>query len=167
MKLDEAACRRRLSESRSAYLATVGVDLQPHVVPVTYAVDGDEIVIGIDQKPKTTTNLKRLRNIVENPRVTVLCDEYDDDWTKLWWVRADGHATVVTEGDRWESAIDLLRARYPQYETDPPRGPVIVTRVDRWSGWSYAWIADPGRRGVNTPTRGGSTPANHDASNTA
>lgn len=127
-----------MGESSSAYLATAGADRRPHIVPVTFAVDDDEVVIGIDQKPKATTDLKRLRNIEENPRVAVLCDEYDDDWTKLWWVRADGAASVVTQGDRWESAIDLLRARYPQYEADPPRGPVIVIRVDRWSGWSYA-----------------------------
>jgi len=102
---------------------------------VTYAVHGDEVFIGIDQKPKTTTDLKRLRNIAENSRVAVLVDEYDDEWTHLWWVRMDGVARVVTARS---AAVALLVAKYPQYAADPPRGPVIGIRVDGWSGWSYA-----------------------------
>ena len=102
---------------------------------MTYAVHGDELFIGVDQKPKTTTDLKRLRNIAANPRVAVLVDEYDEDWTHLWWVRVDGVARVLTEAP---AAVELLAAKYPQYEADPPRGPVIAIRVDGWSGWSYA-----------------------------
>ena len=102
---------------------------------MTYAVHGDELFIGVDQKPKTTMDLKRLRNIAANPRVAVLVDEYDEDWTHLWWVRVDGVARVLTEAP---AAVELLAAKYPQYEADPPRGPVIAIRVDGWSGWSYA-----------------------------
>lgn len=134
MRLDEATCRARVAAARVARLATVGADLRPHVVPVTYAVHGDELFIGIDQKPKTTTALKRLRNIEENGRVAVLVDEYDEDWTHLWWVRVDGVARVLTAS---EPAVDLLAAKYPQYEQDPPRGPVIAIRVESWSGWSF------------------------------
>ncbi|MEU4291232.1 TIGR03668 family PPOX class F420-dependent oxidoreductase [Kribbella sp. NPDC026596] len=135
MKLDEATCRARVAAARVGRLATVGADLRPHVVPVTYAVHGDELFIGVDQKPKTTMDLKRLRNIAANPRVAVLVDEYDEDWTHLWWVRVDGVARVLTEAP---AAVELLAAKYPQYEADPPRGPVIAIRVDGWSGWSYA-----------------------------
>ena len=112
----------------------MGADLRPHVVPVTYAVHGDELFIGIDQKPKTTTDLKRLRNIAANRRVAVLVDEYDENWTHLWWVRIDGVARVLTARS---AAVELLVAKYPQYEADPPRGPVIGIRADGWSGWSY------------------------------
>jgi PPOX class probable F420-dependent enzyme len=124
-----------VAAARVGRLATVGADLRPHVVPVTYVVHGDEVYVGIDQKPKTTTALKRLRNIAANDRVAILVDEYDEDWTHLWWVRIDGVARVLPEAP---AAVDLLRAKYPQYEADPPRGPVIVVRVDSWSGWSYA-----------------------------
>ena len=66
-------------------------------MPVTFAVQGDIIVIAIDHKPKRSMNLKRLRNIADNPRVSLLVDSYDDDWSQLWWVRADGVAAVLEE----------------------------------------------------------------------
>jgi len=103
-------------------------------VPVTYAVHGDELFIGVDQKPKTTTALKRLRNIAGNERVAVLVDEYEEDWTHLWWVRVDGVARVVASD---AAAVAVLVAKYPQYEVDPPRGPVIAIRAEGWSGWTY------------------------------
>ncbi len=124
-----------MAAARIGRLATVGADLRPHVVPVTYAVHGDEVFIGIDQKPKTTTALKRLRNIAENERVAVLVDEYDEDWAHLWWVRVDGVARVLTAES---AAVQLLVAKYPQYAEDPPRGPVIAIHADGWTGWSYA-----------------------------
>jgi PPOX class probable F420-dependent enzyme len=135
VRLDEGTCRARVAAARVGRLATVGADLRPHVVPVTYAVHGDEVFVGIDQKPKTTTALKRLRNIAENERVAILVDEYDEDWTHLWWIRVDGVARVLADAPE---AVELLVAKYPQYEADPPRGPVIVVQVDGWSGWSYA-----------------------------
>jgi len=123
-----------VAAARVGRLATVGSDLRPHVVPVTYAVHGDELFIGVDQKPKTTTALKRLRNIAGNERVAVLVDEYEEDWTHLWWVRVDGVARVVASD---AAAVALLVAKYPQYEVDPPRGPVIAIRAEGWSGWTY------------------------------
>ena len=134
MRLGEEACRHRMAAASRAFLATTGTDLRPHLVPVTFAVRGDELVIAIDHKPKTTTNLRRLRNIAENPQVAVLCDQYDDDWSQLWWVRGDGTAKVepITP-----AAVDGLAAKYPQYRGDPPDGPLIVVAVDRWSGWAH------------------------------
>ncbi|MET9275970.1 TIGR03668 family PPOX class F420-dependent oxidoreductase [Kribbella sp. NPDC003557] len=135
MRLDEATCRARVAAARVGRLATVGEDLRPHVVPVTYVVHGDDLFVAVDQKPKSTTALKRLRNIAAHERVAVLVDEYDEDWTHLWWVRVDGVGRVVPEH---AAAIELLAAKYPQYEADPPQGPVITIRADAWSGWSYA-----------------------------
>jgi PPOX class probable F420-dependent enzyme len=134
MRLDEVSCRARVAAARVGRLATVGPELWPHVVPVTYVVHGDELFIGIDQKPKSTTALKRLRNIEVHERVAVLVDEYDEDWTHLWWVRVDGVARAVASD---AAAVELLVAKYPQYEADPPRGPVIAIRADGWSGWAY------------------------------
>ncbi|MFG1912475.1 TIGR03668 family PPOX class F420-dependent oxidoreductase [Kribbella sp. NPDC048928] len=128
-------CRGRVAAGRVARLATVGADLRPHLVPVTYAVHGDELFVAIDQKPKSTTALKRLRNIAEHDEVAVLVDEYDENWTHLWWVRIDGTAQVVPEH---ATAVELLTAKYPQYDADPPRGPVIVIQANAWSGWSFS-----------------------------
>ena len=134
VQLDEGTCRARVAAARVGRLATVGGDLRPHVVPVTYAVHGDEVFIGIDHKPKTTTALKRLRNIAANERVALLIDEYDEDWTHLWWVRVDGAARVLSDEP---AVVELLTAKYPQYQARPPSGPVIAIHADSWSGWSY------------------------------
>jgi PPOX class probable F420-dependent enzyme len=120
-----------------ARLATAGPSGRPHLVPVVFAVAGDNVFSAVDAKPKRTTRLRRLANVRENPRVALLADHYDDsDWSALWWVRADGAARVL-EGDDAEArhAIALLVKRYPQYRERPPAGPVLAVRVERWSGW--------------------------------
>lgn len=131
MRLDPAEARARFVAARVARLATVSADGQPHLVPVTFAVSGDEIVFAVDHKPKSTHALRRLANIAANPAVTFLADAYDEDWTRLWWARADGTATVEEPGP-----VPLLVAKYPQYAERPPEGPVVRTRVTRWSGWA-------------------------------
>jgi len=138
MRLDEATSRARLAAARHAHLATTGADAQPHVVPVTFALLGDDLVTAVDQKPKTTPRLRRLANIAENPHVAVLADRYDDDWTRLWWVRADGTAHLEHDGPAFDAALAALADRYPQYRDDPPRGPVVRVRVERWTGWAFA-----------------------------
>lgn len=130
--------RRRIGGARVGRLATTGPGGQPHVVPVCFALDGDAIYFAVDAKPKQSTDLKRLRNIAANPAVSLLVDHYEDDWTKLWWVRVDGHARAVTEGAESERAIELLAGRYEQYKRSRPAGPVVAIAIDRWSGWSGA-----------------------------
>ncbi|HEY3683157.1 MAG TPA: TIGR03668 family PPOX class F420-dependent oxidoreductase [Streptosporangiaceae bacterium] len=138
MRLDGPEARRRFAGAEVARLATVGADGLPHLVPVTFAAPGPyTVVIGVDDKPKTTRDLRRLRNIAANPRVTLLADRYDADWTRLWWARADGAARVLTGGPAHASAWGLLRARYPQYDGRVQDGPVIAVDVDRWTGWAY------------------------------
>lgn len=134
MTADEA--RRRLGMARVARLATVTAAGRPHLVPVTFAVDGNAIYTAVDAKPKSTRDLQRLRNLVGNPAAAVLADHYDEDWSALWWARADGQAIVVGDPAAMAAPIRLLSDRYPQYRTQPPGGPVIAIRVDRWSGWS-------------------------------
>lgn len=135
MRLSTEEARRRFTAAPVARLATADVDAVPHVVPVTFAVDGDAIVFAVDHKPKTTTALRRLRNIAANPAVTLLVDHYEDDWTRLWWARADGHAYVRAEDP---PAVALLAAKYPAYAERSPEGPVVRIDVSRWSGWSAA-----------------------------
>lgn len=132
MRLDEGECRRRLAEARVARLATADAIGQPHLVPITFAVDGDELVFVIDLKPKTTTALKRLRNIEENPAVSVLVDHYDDNWTQLWWVRADGQARIA---EATTADLDLLSAKYPRYRQAPPPGPAVRIAITKLIGW--------------------------------
>lgn len=138
MQLDEATARRLFGSVPVVRLATADARGRPHLVPTTFAVDGDLIYTAVDQKPKTTRELKRIRNIRLNPTVAVLADHYDDDWSGLWWVRADGWARIITEPALMAGPIELLSARYPQYESAPPRGPVIAITVTNWSGWAFA-----------------------------
>ena len=85
-----AEARGRFAAARVARLATADATGQPHLVPVTFAVAGDMVYTAVDAKPKRTTALRRLANVAANPRVSLLVDHYDDDWSRLWWVRADG-----------------------------------------------------------------------------
>jgi PPOX class probable F420-dependent enzyme len=134
--LDTDDARRRFAAARVARLATVSGDGQPHVVPVVFAVEHDTVLIAVDHKPKRHRALKRLRNIAENAAVSLLVDHYDDDWDALWWVRADGTATVTDAEPVLGQARAALGARYPQHRAEPPEGPAIVVEVARWSGWS-------------------------------
>jgi PPOX class probable F420-dependent enzyme len=136
MRLGDEEARRRFADARSVRLATVSASGQPHLVPVTFAVDQDIIYTAIDAKPKSTRLLRRLSNIRANPEVCLLADHYADDWSQLWWARADGTASVVSDPTEMAVPVGLLTARYPQYEASPPSGPVIAVRVSRWQGWS-------------------------------
>ncbi|MGB6458127.1 MAG: TIGR03668 family PPOX class F420-dependent oxidoreductase [Streptosporangiaceae bacterium] len=139
MRLDPGEARRRFAAAAVLRLATAGADAQPHLVPCTFALDGSgRLVIGIDSKPKSSPNLRRLRNIAENPRVSMLVDHYSDDWAELWWARADGLAAIERSGAEHAGHWRLLRAKYPQYDSQLLDGPVIAVRVTSWSGWSYA-----------------------------
>jgi PPOX class probable F420-dependent enzyme len=137
MNLTAQEARRRFTGAVVARLATVTEAGRPHLVPVTFAVDGDRIYSAVDAKPKTTVlGLRRLRNIRDQPQVSVLADHYADDWTTLWWARADGVAAIWEDPGQIAAPVALLAARYPQYRDRPPGGPVIAIRVTRWSGWA-------------------------------
>ena len=131
MKLSSEEARARFAAARVARLATVSAAGVPHLVPVTFAVRGDTVVFAVDHKPKSTTSLRRLRNIAENAAVCFLADGYDEDWSRLWWARADGTASVVASGERAEP-VSWLVEKYEQY----PEHAVVATRVHRWSGWA-------------------------------
>jgi PPOX class probable F420-dependent enzyme len=137
---DDAA--QLFARARVARLATVGPDGIPHLVPLVFVVLGDEVWSAVDQKPKSTRDLRRLRNIRANPKVSLLVDHYDDEWTRLWWVRADGRASVVEGGSPGTQAVldrvlGALASKYPQYAGDPPAGPFVRVQVERWSSWQH------------------------------
>src|SRR5262245_51784199 len=118
--MDEATMRRRLATARVGRLATVTPEGRPHVVPCCFALDGDRIVSAVDAKPKTTPELRRLANLRARPRAALLVDHYAEDWSTLWWVRADGAGRVVEVGPERERALELLAAKYEQYARERP-----------------------------------------------
>jgi PPOX class probable F420-dependent enzyme len=136
--MDATEARTRFAAARVARLATAGADGRPHLVPVVFALDGETLYTAVDDvKPKATTRLKRLANIAANPNVALLADHYEDEWTALWWARADGTARLLEPGDDEAArARALLAERYPQYADSPPPGVVIAVDVTRWSGWA-------------------------------
>lgn len=136
--MTEAEARALFATARVARLATVGADGVPHLVPIVFALDGDRVFHAVDDKPKRTTKLRRLANVASQPHVALLADAYDDaDWSRLWWVRADGVARVLDGGgEDARRGVALLSERYAQYRAAAPSGPVVAIDVERWTGWS-------------------------------
>ena len=136
--MNKGEVRRRFAAARIGRMATITASRTPDLVPIVFAVDGDHVYSAVDPKPKTHRELVRLRNIRAEPRVQLLVDEYSEDWRRLWWVRADGVAHVAASGPEHERAIELLRAKYPQYaELAGDFGAAIIVKVVRWSGWEF------------------------------
>ena len=120
---------------RVARLATADASGRPHVVPVCFAYHGGAFWVAIDEKPKSTTALKRLRNIAENDAVALLFDRYDDEWSRLGFVLVRGTAAVVPGADE-PAALAALRGRYPQYETMAlEERPLVRVTAETVSGW--------------------------------
>ena len=112
-----------------------GADGVPHLVPVVFAVSHDVIYTAVDAKRKSTQRLRRMANIEANPAVSLIVDHYDDDWSQLWWVRADGLAQIHYSGEEMATGYFELRRKYVQYQRIALDGPVITVTVARWSGW--------------------------------
>jgi PPOX class probable F420-dependent enzyme len=124
-----------------ARLATADLRGRPHVVPICFAVDGDRLYSAVDHKPKRGPDLRRLDNLRANPAASVLVDHYEEDWERLWWVRADGVATVLEAGDARASeergrAVALLVRKYDQYVGRAPGGAVISLALQSWRSWA-------------------------------
>ncbi len=117
--------------ARVARLATVDPQGRPHAVPICFVVDGETLYTVVDEKPKRTRRLQRLRNIEANPQIEVLIDHYDEDWSRLWWVRLRGTARIVDD----PRAVELLAAKYAQYREHPPGGPVIAVSIEERTEW--------------------------------
>ncbi|BBG01830.1 MULTISPECIES: TIGR03668 family PPOX class F420-dependent oxidoreductase [Pseudonocardia] len=136
--LSQSTAGELLASARVARLATIRpADGTPRLVPITFALVDDVLVSVVDRvKAKRHTRLARLRDIAADPRVGLLADHYDDDWSQLWWVRVDAVAELHTRGEIHERAIAALAAKYPPYAAEPPDGDVLVLTPTRWTGWS-------------------------------
>lgn len=137
MERDESLARLR--SARVGRLATLTPEGTPHVVPFVFVVvdrgSATRLYWMVDEKPKRSKELQRLRNIEHQPAVELVVDEYDEDWSRLWWVRARGSARVVVEADERDAALGLLRGKYPQYESTEDPGLVVAIEVEAITGW--------------------------------
>jgi len=126
-----------LREARVGRLATADAAGRPLLVPVCFAFDGAALYSAVDDKPKRTRDLRRLRNVRDNPQASLLVDVWDEDWTRLAWVSVEGHADVLNAGADFTRALTLLRAKYPQYRAmDLERdGAMLRLQADRILAW--------------------------------
>jgi PPOX class probable F420-dependent enzyme len=123
-------------EARVGRLGTVDAGGRPRVQPVCFVLEGESLYWAVDFKPKRTPRLRRLADIEANPAVELVVDHYEEEWSRLWWVRLAATASILPAGVEAERALDLLAAKYAQYAERRPDGPVVRLRIERWSGWS-------------------------------
>jgi len=132
--------RRFIHSHVVARLATADAAGQPHVIPFCYAFDDTAVYFIVDEKPKRQTGkpLKRIRNILANPQVAVVIDDYADDWTQLAYVLITGRAAIVEDREEHARVLTSLRERYPQYRQMPLAFPanamvrIVPTKVIAW-----------------------------------
>ncbi len=124
-----------VGRQRVARLATADAEGRPHVIPVCFVYVDGAFYTAIDEKPKRSARLKRLRNIEATPRAALLFDEYAEDWSRLAWVLVQGVAELVSEGGEQERAVAALREKYRQYRSMTLAGPLIRVRPERTASW--------------------------------
>ena len=127
-----------LARTRVGRLATADAQGQPHVIPIVFATDGRLLYTPLDEKPKRVapSQLKRVRNLMENPKVALVVDDYDEDWTRLEWVLVKGTGNVVEKGEAHAAGVRLLEDKYPQYEKMPLKDrPLIVITPTHVTSW--------------------------------
>ncbi len=130
--------RRFVAEARVGHLATADGTGSPFVVPVCFVLLGSTVYSVLDEKPKGTDlmRLRRVRNVLENPRAALVVDRYDEDWSRLGFALLRGPARVVEPGPEHAEALAALRSKYPQYRAmrldDRPALAIDVQRVTTW-----------------------------------
>ena len=131
-----------ISEARVGRLGTADASGQPLVVPICYAFDGDSLFSAVDAKPKRQPpeRLKRIRNIRDNAKVSIVIDRYDEDWSRLAYVIIQGEAELLTDGTDFSRGADLLLAKYPQYRAmglNRDTGLMIKVKSARVTQWQF------------------------------
>ena len=128
-----------LVRQRVARLATADGEGRPHAVPVCFAYAPGAAYVALDEKPKDVpvTRLKRVRNILENPNVSLIADRYAEDWDLLAFVMVRGRAELLEPGTgEHAAAVRLLRGKYHQYEgMKIEANPVIAIRAESAASW--------------------------------
>jgi PPOX class probable F420-dependent enzyme len=132
--------REFVAAARLAHLATADAAGAPHNVPLCYWFDGEHIYFAIDAKPKRKSGLglKRMRNIAENPRVALVIDHYEEDWSQLAYVLISGHARVVEDPQEYLAALRHLRDKYLLYRNmtfTPEANPIVKIEPESVHAW--------------------------------
>jgi hypothetical protein len=138
MRLNEETARSRLREQVHGVLCTLHPDRGPDPVPAVYAVSDDgHVGIPIDTvKPKTSSRLQREVNLAADPRCSLLIERWEaDDWSRLWWVRAELRHVSDPPSSLTDDLADRLAGTVPQY-ADKPFHRVLVCRIVRVTGWT-------------------------------
>jgi len=133
-----AGASRLIRSARVAHLATADIRGQPHVIPISFVFDGKCFYSPIDEKTKRVAphQLKRLKNIRENPRVSLVIDHYDENWRRLVYVLIRGRAKMSSKGARHAAALRLLRKKYRQYRRMQLEGrPIIIITAREFRSW--------------------------------
>ena len=145
MNVPDALLANLLDVWPVAHLSSVTPRGRPHTVPIVFCRDGVAIFSPIDGKTKNGRPLQREANIISNPRVAVLLDEYSSDWASLWWVRLDAQATIYNPGAEHSARLrTLLNAKYPQYAAPdllPDHPTYLRISWNRASGWAQEDLA--------------------------
>ena len=140
MRMDADEARARLAARTHGVLCTLHPERGPDPQPVVYAVDDDgHLGVPIDRvKPKARTRLKREDNLEADPRGTLLIEHWEtEDWSRLWWVRADLRHVPDPPSAVTDDLADRLARSVPQY-ADKPFHRVLVCRIVGVTGWSAA-----------------------------
>jgi PPOX class probable F420-dependent enzyme len=149
-KLNEPAVREFIEYARIGHLATTSGAGEPHNIPLCFWFDGSRFYFVIDEKPKRKggTEIKRMKNIAENPRVALVIDHYDEDWNRLAYVLIHGAAKIVEDDAEYALAIQRLRHKYPQYHTmelTQEKNPAIRIEPTRVHAWGARFQAGDSR----------------------
>lgn len=139
-RLNEPAIREFIAAAKVAHLGTVSGAGEPHNIPLCFWFDGARFYFAIDEKPKRKggTEIKRMKNIAENPRVALVIDHYDEDWNRLAYVLIHGIARVIEDDAEYARAIQHLRHKYPQYRAmalEQAKNPAIRIEPERVHAW--------------------------------
>lgn len=127
-----------LERSPLAHLSYLDDGARPRVLPVTFAIVAEDLWTAIDQKPKRNPadEIARVRYLRRRPQAALCADHYEDDWSRLWWVRASGCGAILEAAEERRRALAVLSAKYPQYRDEPPEGAVLALEIAEWRGWS-------------------------------
>ncbi len=160
MKIPDTAIELLLDKHPVGRLATLGADGGIFQVPIVFVRYEGLLWSPVDGKPKSGAELARVRNVRVNPDVSLLLDAYDQDWTKLWWLRIEGQASILQQDPgadtRVAAVIQALCSKYPQYQDvpvlrEPPT--LIVIRPKRMLSWCADASAMPAGPGITQCVR--------------
>ncbi len=87
------AVRKFLKEPRTARLTTIGTEGYPHIVPICFSLDGDDIIFGSDDDER------KVRNARANPKGAVVIGGEPEQDDAGYMIQGD----LVVEADEENS----------------------------------------------------------------